>query len=65
MAREATITFEQVATAADTLKAQGNNKWFEAEVQEAIDDESPLIPHAEVMQDVRAVIAKARAAKRA
>lgn len=45
--------------------AAAYNKWFEAEVQEAIDDESPLIPHAEVMQDVRAVIAKARAAKRA
>ncbi|MHB1619147.1 MAG: antitoxin PaaA2 family protein [Sulfuricella sp.] len=46
-------------------QAAAYNKWFKAEVQEAIDDESPSIPHAEVMKDVRAVIAKARTAKRA
>lgn len=45
--------------------AAAYNKWFEAEVQEAIDDDSPTIPHAKVMKDVRAVIARARAAKRA
>lgn len=41
------------------------DRWLKTEIQEAIDDTSPLIPHAEVMKDVRAVIAKARAAKRA
>lgn len=46
-------------------EAAAYNKWLKAEVQEAIDDNSPVIPHAEVMQDVRAVIAKARAGKRA
>lgn len=46
-------------------EAAAYNKWLKAEVQEAIDDASPSIPHSEVMQDVRAVIAKARAAKRA
>lgn len=46
-------------------EAAAYNKWLQAEVQEAIDDASPAIPHAEVMADVRAVIAKARAAKRA
>ncbi len=46
-------------------EAAAYNKWLKAEVQEAIDDTSPTIPHTEVMQDVRAIIAKARAAKRA
>jgi hypothetical protein len=41
------------------------DKWLKAEIQEAIDDTSPLIPHDEVMKDVRAVIAKARTVKRA
>lgn len=39
------------------------DKWLKAETQEAIEDTSPLIPHDEVMMDVRAVIAKARAIK--
>jgi hypothetical protein len=46
-------------------EAAAYNKWLKAEVQEAIDDTSPTIPHADVMKDVRAVIAKARAGKRA
>ena len=49
----------------DAHEAAAYNKWLKAEVQEAIDDTSPPIPHGEVMADVRAVIAKARAAKRA
>lgn len=44
-------------------EAAAYNKWLKAEVQEAIDDTSPTIPHGEVMKDVRAIIAKARAAK--
>lgn len=46
-------------------EAAAYNKWLKAEVQEAIDDTSPSLPHEEVMQDVRALIAQARAAKRA
>lgn len=46
-------------------EAAAYNKWLKAEVQEAIDDTSPTIPHDAVMRDVRAVIANARAAKRA
>jgi hypothetical protein len=46
-------------------EAAAYNKWLNAEVQDAIDDTSPTIPHAKVMADVRAVIAKARAGKRA
>lgn len=46
-------------------EAAAYNKWLKAEIQEALDDTSPTIPHDEVMKDVRAVIASARAAKRA
>ncbi|BBP00766.1 hypothetical protein [Sulfuriferula nivalis] len=46
-------------------EAAAYNKWLKAEVQEAIDDTSPTISHDTVMKDVRAVIANARAAKRA
>lgn len=46
-------------------EAAAYNKWLKAEVQEAIDDTSPTISHDAVMRDVRAVIANARAAKRA
>lgn len=41
------------------------NKWLKAEVQEALDDTSPTIPHSDVMHDVRAVITQVRATKRA
>lgn len=44
-------------------EAAAYNNWIKAEVQEAIDDTSPTIPHNEVMNDVRAIIANARAAK--
>jgi len=42
-------------------EAAAYNKWLKAEVQEAIDDASPASPHDEVMEDVRALIAEARA----
>lgn len=47
----------------DAHEAAAYNKWLKAEVQEAIDDPSPNIPHNEVMKDVRAIIANVRAAK--
>lgn len=50
--------------AADRMKqaheAAAYDKWFRAQVQEALDDDSPGIPHEQVMQDIREVIAKAR-----
>lgn len=46
-------------------EAAAYNKWLKAEIQEAIDDTSPTIPHDKVLKEVRAVIASARAAKRA
>lgn len=42
-------------------EAAAYNKWLKAEIQVAIDDTSPTIPHADVMKEVRAVIAQARA----
>ncbi|MFC5474153.1 hypothetical protein [Paraherbaspirillum soli] len=42
-------------------EAAAYDKWLKAEIQEAIDDTSPTIPHDEVMRDVRAVIKRARA----
>lgn len=46
-------------------EAAAYDTWLKAEVQEAIDDSDPSIPHEEVMLNVRSVIAQARAAKRA
>lgn len=45
--------------------AAAYDKWLKAEIQEAIDDTSPTIPHEQVMQDVRDVIKKARAKRAA
>ena len=45
----------------DAHEAAAYTKWLKAEIQEAIDDPSPSIPHDEVMRDVRAVIKRARA----
>lgn len=41
-------------------EAAAYDKWLEAEIQEAIDDTSPTIPHDEAMRDVRAVIKSAK-----
>lgn len=41
-------------------KAAAYNKWLKAEVQEAIDDPGPSIPHEEVMRDVRKLIRQAK-----
>ena len=37
-------------------KVVAYDKWLKAEIQEAIDDTSPLIPHAQVMSDIQALI---------
>lgn len=46
-------------------EAAAYTKWLKSEVQEAIDDIGPLIPHETVMQGIKEIIAKARATKRA
>lgn len=52
---------------ADAMKAAHEaaayQQWLQTEVQAALDDPSPLVPQAEVMQDVRALIAQARTAQ--
>lgn len=49
--------------ASDRMKAAHEaaayNEWFAKEVQEAIDDPRPSIPHKQVMADVQALIDKA------
>lgn len=46
-------------------EAAAYQQWLKTEVQVALDDPSPMIPQAEVMQDVRALIAQARTAQSA
>jgi len=41
----------------------GYDAWFRAQVQEALDDDSPGIPHEEAMQYLHEAIEKARALK--
>lgn len=41
------------------------DKWFRAQVQAALDDPRPSIPHARVMKEMRSAIAAARKAKHA
>ena len=43
----------------DAHAAAAYTKWLEAEVQEAIDDTSPTVPHDEAMRQVRAALKRA------
>jgi hypothetical protein len=40
----------------DQLSTPGYEDWLRAEVQEALDDPSPLVPHAEAMRRIRAAL---------
>ena len=66
---EASVHTKRRADASERMKraheAAAYDKWFRAQVQESLDDPRPSIPHDQVMRDVRAVIGKARKAKRA
>lgn len=42
-----------------------HDAWFRAEVQKALDDDSPGIPHEEVMRHMRERIARAKARRSA
>lgn len=51
------------ASLADLLEhaqAYAYDQWFRAQVQEAIDDPRPSIPHDQVMANVRALIERKR-----
>ena len=41
-------------------EATAYDRWFRIQVQEAIDDPRPSIPHDQVMAEMRAIIAKKR-----
>ena len=43
----------------DAHEAAAYTKWLKAEIQEAIDDTSPTIPHDEAMRQIRAAIKQA------
>jgi hypothetical protein len=45
-------------------EAAAHDAWVRAQVQDALDDPSPSIPHDQVMQDVQAVIDQAREKKK-
>jgi hypothetical protein len=47
----------EFATAAE---AEAYDQWFRTQVQEAIDDPRPSIPHDQVMAEMRALIASKR-----
>ena len=50
-------TESEFATAED---AAAYDRWFREQVQEAIDDPRPAIPHDQVMAEMRALIASKR-----
>ena len=47
---------DRAAATKDEQAAAAYTKWIKAEVQEAIDDTSPTVPHDEAMRQVRAAI---------
>jgi hypothetical protein len=50
---------DRAAAMKDAHAAAAYTKWLKAEVQEALDDTSPTIPHDEAMRQVRAAIKQA------
>ena len=42
-------------------QAASHDRWFRAKVQEAIDSKKPRIPHAQVIAQMEAIIARAEA----
>ncbi|BBU33462.1 hypothetical protein BTHE68_71960 (plasmid) [Burkholderia sp. THE68] len=41
-------------------QAASHDRWFRAKVQEALNDPRPLVPHDEVVADIRKTIANAK-----
>src|SRR5471032_566566 len=50
---------DRAAAMKDAHAAAAYTKWLKAEVQEAIDDTSPTVPHDEAMRQIRAAIKRA------
>lgn len=50
---------DRAAAMKDAHQAAAYTKWLKAEIQQAIDDPSPTIPHDEAMRQVRAAIKRA------
>ena len=46
-----------------TADPDAYDAWFRAKVQEALDDQRPAVPHAQVMQDAQALIDEKRRAR--
>lgn len=47
---------DRAAAMKDAHEAAAYTKWLKAEIQEAIDDTSPTVPHDEAMRQIRAAI---------
>jgi hypothetical protein len=50
---------DRAAALKDAHAAAAYTRWLKAEVQEALDDTSPTVPHEEAMRQVRAAIKRA------
>lgn len=50
---------DRAAAMKDAHQAAAYTKWLKAEIQEAIDDPAPTIPHDEAMRQIRAAIKQA------
>jgi len=50
---------DRAAAMKDAHAAAAYTKWLKAEVQEAIDDTTPTVPHDEAMRQIRAAIKRA------
>jgi hypothetical protein len=50
---------DRAAALKDAHQAAAYTKWLKAEIQEAIDDTSPTVPHDEAMRQIRAAIKQA------
>ncbi len=65
MATKATKKLDPLISEFETeADAKAYDKWFREEVQKAMEDDSPGIPHDEVMAEMDRIIARAAAAKR-
>lgn len=44
-------------------QAEHHDRWFRTQVQASLDDKRPLVPHDEVMDDMRGLLNKKQARK--
>ncbi|MDR3480516.1 MAG: antitoxin [Burkholderiaceae bacterium] len=56
-----TTALSPIVSEFDTVEqAESYDRWFRAKVQESLVDDSPLIPHDQVMAEIQAVIDQKR-----